>query len=157
MSSTKTQICWANDQVAFYLSPEIQSHHVFALMLDTLKRADETIISSFAITEGWVRRLIRYRQHLGDITLFLDFTVATRNPSNTNFAALNVDRVLLTNNHSKIIYMRSGLNEMLAVMSNNATNNQRYESGSIFKNHPVIDIYKKQLVTMKQQSAQWMN
>jgi len=100
--------------------------------------------------------MIRHRQLLGDITLFLDFTVASRNPSNTTFAALNVDRVLLTNNHSKTMYMRSGTNEMLAVMSNNATNNQRYESGTIFKNHPAIKIYKTQLEAMKQHSAPWM-
>jgi hypothetical protein len=157
MSSKKTQIYWANDQVAFYLSPEVQSHHVFALMLDILKRADETIISSFAITEIWVRMLIRKKLQLGHISVFLDYTVASRNPANTHFAAQNIDELLLTNNHSKSIYMRNHSDEMLAIMSNNATSNHRYESGCIFKNHPVIEIYKKELQTMKQQSAPWMS
>ncbi len=155
MSSTKNQICWANDQVAFFLSEKIQSHHVFDLMLETLERADETIISSFAITENYVRRIIRNRDRLHSISLFLDFTVASRNPANTEFASRNVDRVLLTANHSKTIYMRSGGDQMLAIMSNNATSNQRYESGCIFRNHPVIEIYLEKLNEMKERAVRW--
>jgi hypothetical protein len=155
MSSTKNQIFWADDQVAFFLSEKIQSHHVFDLMLDTLERADETIVSSFAITENYVRRIIRSRDRLKHIILFLDFTVASRNPANTEFASRNVDRVLLTANHSKTIYMRKGRDQMLAIMSNNATSNQRYESGCIFKNHPVIAIYLQQIAIMKERAAPW--
>ncbi|MDD4374218.1 MAG: hypothetical protein PHG67_09900 [Bacteroidales bacterium] len=156
MSSIKTQISWANDQVAFYLSPVVQSHHVFDLMLQEIERADETIMSSFAITEGYVRRIIRNRIKLGFVRLFLDFTVASRNPANTNFAAVNVDELLLTTNHSKTIYMRNSQLEMLAIMSNNATNNQRFESGVIFKNHPAIRLYLDQVQIMKDAAVLWM-
>lgn len=156
MSLIKNQISWANNQVGFYLSPVVQSHHVFDLMLHEIERADETIMSSFAITESYVRRIIRNRKHLGKVILFLDFTVASRNPVNTNFAALNVDELLLTKNHSKTIYMRSKSAEMLAIMSNNATNNQRFESGVIFKDHPAIRLYLDQVQIMKDAAVQWM-
>lgn len=156
MSSKTLQICWANDQVAFYLSPEVQSHHVFDLMLATIERADELVISSFAINETYVRRMIRNRHRINRILLFLDFTVASRNPANTQFAAMNVDSLLLTTNHSKTIYMRHGHNELLAIMSNNATNNQRFEAGCIFRNHPVIQHYKSQIDIMKQVAVPWL-
>jgi hypothetical protein len=157
MSSKKTQICWANDQVAFYLSPDVQSHHVFDVMLENIERADEIIISSFAINENYVRRLIRNRDLLAHITLILDFTVASRNPANTQFAAMNVDNLLLTTNHSKTIYMRRNSTELLAIMSNNATNNQRFECGCIFRNHPAIGIYKQNMSILQATAAPWMS
>jgi hypothetical protein len=129
---------------------------VFDLMLAEIERADETILSSFAITEGYVRRIIRNRENLGFVKLFLDFTVASRNPANTNFAAINVDELLLTTNHSKTIYMRSNAMKMLAIMSNNATNNQRFESGVIFRNHPAIALYLDQISIMQNASVPWM-
>lgn len=155
MSLPQNQICWSDDQTAFYLSRLVQSHHVFDLMLKTIERADELIVSSFAITETFIRRLIHNRQKLDDITLILDFTIASRNAAMTCFAAEHADRLLLTNNHSKTIYMRNGSAEILAVMSNNATNNQRFESGIILKNHPIISMYSPLIRETIDQAAPW--
>lgn len=52
--------------------------------------------------------------------------------------------------------MASGEKRILALMSNNATNNQRYESGVIFRNHPGIDFYLQAIEAMKADSAPWM-
>lgn len=155
MSSKRAQIQWVNDQIAFYLSQEVQSHHVFDEMLERIERADEMIISSFAMNENYVRRIIRNRHLIKHITLVLDFTVSSRHAANTQFAAQNADRVLLTNNHSKTIYMRRGSDSLLAVLSNNATNNQRFEVGLIFRNHPVIDSYVQATGIMFESSVQW--
>ena len=149
------QIIWANSQTAFFLSNQVASHHIFDFVIDELKSADFMIISSFAITDHYVRRLIRNRGRISRITLFLDFTIASRNARITDFASRNVEELFLTNNHSKTIYAINRDAEMLAVMSNNATNNKRYESGIIFKNHPIISEFRKQYDTMKADSVPW--
>jgi len=107
------------------------------------------IVSSFAITEAYVRRIIRNRHRINDITLFLDFTIASRNPKISLYAANNVDRLFLTNNHSKFIYIcRSGM-EYLSIMSNNATNNHRYESGIILSDSVFIAEFLEQIKAME--------
>ena len=131
-----------------YLNEEVQSHNVFDYLLDKCGRADKVIVGSFAITEAYVRRIIRNSHRIGNIELFLDFTIASRNPRTTLFASHNVNRLYLTNNHSKFIYMRSG-QEYLAIMSNNATNNHRYESGIILSDAVFISEYLKQIEEMK--------
>lgn len=156
MSLTKTQISWSNDdQQAFFLSPTVQSHHVFDAVLDKLQRADEMIISSFAVNENYIRRIIRNRHRIDHITLILDFTVASRNPAITDFASQNVDSVLLTANHSKTIYIRNKQLELLAVMSNNATNNQRYEAGIVVSDPSIINAYKQTINELKQNAVRW--
>jgi hypothetical protein len=149
-------INWIDDHLAIYLDNKIQAHHIFDKMLQELINVDQAIISSFAITEPWVRRLIRHRADIKHITLFLDFTVASRKPLNTDYAARNVDELLLTRNHSKTIFMSSGNKRLLALISNNATNNQRYESGVIFSDHPAINFYLQEIETMKSDSVPWM-
>lgn len=94
---------------------------------------DRMVISSFAITEAYIRRIIRNRDQVKHITLVLDFTIASRNPRISLFAAKNVDELYLVNNHSKIIYVESGNRKMAAIMSNNATNNHRFEAGIIIQ------------------------
>lgn len=116
-----------------YLNRQVQSHTVFDYMLQKMGHVDRMIISSFAITEAYIRRIIRNRHLIGHITLILDFTIASRNPRISLFAAKNVDELYLVNNHSKIIYVESNGRSMAAIMSNNATNNHRYESGIIIQ------------------------
>jgi hypothetical protein len=151
----KKQISRLNDELAFFLSKNVQSHDVFDFLLLECERADKMIISSFAVTEAYVRRIIRNRDKIGELTLILDFTIASRNPRLTQFAAKNVDDLLLTTNHSKTIYIQSGTREYLAIMSNNATNNHRYECGIITSAKEVIDQYKKDLGEMINNCVQW--
>ncbi len=120
-----------HDGFALYINRQVQSHNVFDYMLDRAGVADRMILSSFAITEAYIRRIIRNRHRIRSIELILDFTIASRNPRITLFAHHNVDALYLVNNHSKIIYTEGGGGCMAAIMSNNATNNHRFESGII--------------------------
>ncbi len=133
----------------YYLSEQVQSHDVFDCLLEKCGRADTIIVSSFAITEAYVRRIIRHRQRIGEISLFLDFTIASRNPRITLYAARNVDRLYLANNHSKFIYASGSGVQYLAVMSNNATNNHRYEAGIILSDQVFITEFLTQIEVMK--------
>lgn len=152
----QNDIHWISEQVGIYLSNNIQAHHIFDYMYNELSADAKLILSSFAITEPWVRRLIRSRDRISHITLFLDFTVASRKPRNTDYVARNVDQLYLTNNHSKTIFMDDGRTRILSLMSNNATNNKRYESGVLFKNNPCIDLYLQDIEKMKLECVQWM-
>ena len=138
-----------NSGFGLYLNQQVQSHDVFDYLLDKVERADKMIIGSFAVTEAYVRRIIRNRERIGDITLFLDFTIGSRNPRVTHYAAHNVDRLFLTNNHSKFIYTSGSGMEYLAIMSNNATNNHRYESGIILSDSVFISEFLAQIEGMK--------
>lgn len=138
-----------------YLNQEVQSHNVFDYMLDRLEGADRMTISSFAITEAYVRRIIRNRERIGHIDLILDFTIASRNPRITMYAAQNVDNLYLCNNHSKVIYLENGLQCMAAVMSNNATNNHRFESGIILFDALKARTFGEAFQQVKQESARY--
>ena len=131
------------------MSQQVQSHDVFDYLLEKCGRADTMVVGSFAITEAYVRRIIRNRNRIGEITLFLDFTIASRNPRITLYAARNVDRLYLANNHSKFIHVAGSGAGYLAVMSNNATNNHRYESGIILSDPVFIAEFMQQFETVK--------
>ena len=147
------ELSWNND-IAVKLSQDVQSHDIFDFILDECERADKMIIGSFAMNEAYVRRIIRNRSRISSIEVFLDLTVADRSPSNTIYVSENVDALYLTNNHSKFIYCR-GEKEMLAVMSNNATNNHRYEFQVIIRHRETIADFLQQYETMKNQSLRY--
>jgi len=130
-NSTGLEFITEYDGFAMYLNKQVQSHNVFDYLLEKMGKADRMIISSFAITEAYVRRIIRNRDRIGHLTLILDFTIASRNPRLSLYTAKNVDELYLVNNHSKVIFIETGNRKMVAVMSNNATNNHRFESGII--------------------------
>ena len=144
------ELSWNND-IAVRLSQDVQSHDVFDYILDACERADKMIIGSFAMNEAYVRRIIRNRERISSIEVFLDLTVADRSPSNTIYVSENVDVLYLVNNHSKFIYCR-GEKEMLAVMSNNATNNHRFEFQVVIRDVEIIADFLRQYELMKAES-----
>lgn len=135
----------------WYLNDQVQSHDVFDFLLKQVKRADKLIIGSFAVTEAYVRRIVRNRHRIGELSLFLDFTIASRNPRIMLFAEMNVDELYLTNNHSKFIYVSGSGKEYVAIMSNNATNNHRFESGVILSDPAFIAGFIQGIEKMKLQ------
>ena len=141
--------------IGFYCSQDIQSHDVFDHLLEKMGGADYMLISSFAITEAYIRRIIRNRDIIKNIELILDFTIATRNPRIVMYADHNVDGVFLANNHSKVIYVEKGGKSMVAVMSNNATNNYRFESGIIITDDLVARKFVEQINEMKGRSIRY--
>jgi hypothetical protein len=152
--ASSTKLNWVNG-IAPFLSNQVQFQDVFDFMLDECGRADKMVISSFAITEALVRRIIRNRHRIDHLALFLDFTVASRSPRMTMYTSKNVDELYLTNNHSKTIYISGNGKEYLAVMSNNATNNHRYESGLVISFEKVISHFREQYTQMKNDSVRW--
>lgn len=145
------ELSWAND-IALKLSQEVQSHDVFDYLLNECGRAEKIIIGSFAMNDAYIRKIIRKRDKIEDIEVFLDLTVADRSPANTIYVSQNVDALYLTNNHSKFIYCKGGGKEFLSVMSNNATNNHRFEFQVFIRERETIFNFLQQYEVMKNES-----
>jgi hypothetical protein len=145
--STKAErnLSKVSDDTFIYVNNQLNSHDVFDYLIDKCEGADRLFVSSFAITETYIRRFIKNRYRIKHITLLLDFTVATRQSRNTYFASQNVDELRLTNNHSKIILIE---NKAVAIMSNNATDNSRYECGFVSFNSEMVSKYTELIKTM---------
>ncbi len=150
------KIEWLCDGFAPFLD-KVQSHHVFDFCLNYVERADETIISSFAINEGFVRRLIKNRVRLGNLTVIWDSNMAVQNIGKLLFAAKNTDALLLANNHSKVIYMANSQKQCVAVSSVNTTGNYRYEGGLVTSDAALVGFYKHKLDNIKATSKPWTN
>jgi len=128
-----------------YVSNRLNSHDIFDYLIEKCEGADRLFVSSFAITETYIRRFIKNRSRIKHITLLLDFTVATRQTRISYFAYKNVDEFYICNNHSKIILIE---NKAVAIISNNATDNSRFESGIISFDPEVIQTYSELIKTM---------
>ncbi len=148
------KIAWLDDEFAPFLD-KVQSHHVFDFCLANIEYADETIISSFAINEAFVRRLVRNRNQLGKLSIIWDSTMATRNPKILLFLANNVDAIYLVANHSKMISMKRSDKHIVSVSSINTTGNYRYEGGLITANETLTNYYHSELQKVIKNSIKW--
>lgn len=148
------KISWIDDDFAPFLS-KVQSHHVFDFCLEHIACAEETIISSFAINEAFVKRLIKHRKRLGKISVIWDSTLATRNIKTLLLLDKHVNTINLIGNHSKMISMRSDHQHVVAVSSVNTTGNYRYEGGLITSQATLTNYYHTQLLDIINNSKQW--
>jgi len=150
------KINWLNNEFAPFLE-KVQSHHIFDFCLAYVERADECILSSFAINEGFVRRLIKNRGLLGNLSVIWDSNMAAQNIGKLLFTAKNTNALYLANNHSKVLYMANKNKQCVAVSSVNTTGNYRYEGGFITINPELVDFYKQKLDLLILDSKPWTN
>lgn len=155
-SLDKEKIQWLTDDFAPFLDT-VQSHHVFDFCLRDVDYANETIISSFAINEAFVRRLVKNRKRLGRLIIIWDTTMATRNISTLLFLNKQADAIYLTPNHSKIISMQCDSKNVVAVSSVNTTGNYRVEGGLVTSESSLVHFYHSQLIKIINSSGRWKN
>lgn len=106
------------------------SWSIFEGMLNHTQHPCRVVICSFAIAEGWVKRLWRMKEKgkLERITVVLDYSVMVRHRAKLILLDNVVDKVYLNNTHAKLILVESVDFEAVAVMSANATQNYRVET-----------------------------
>ena len=148
------KINWLNGEFAPFLD-KVQSRHVFDFCLKYVERADECIISSFAINEGFIRRLLKHRDLCGELTVIWDVNMAQSNAANLLFLSKQTDALYLTSNHSKVIYMANAEKQCVAVSSVNTTGNYRYEGGFVTCNPDLVNYYKLKLDHIIDNSKPW--
>ena len=112
----------------------IQRFDSFSLlesMLCSTEEACRVTVCTYAVTEGWLRRLALLKRagKISAATLVLDYTVMIRHREKLPLLRGVCDQVYLTNSHAKLMLVEGCAGfQATAVCSANATNNYRIES-----------------------------
>ena len=99
-------------------------------MLSHTEQPCEIVICSFAIAEGWIKRLwkLKLRGKVTHITVVLDRAVMIRHRSKLIMLENVIDKIYFSDTHAKLLAVKSTGHESVAVMSANATMNYRVEA-----------------------------
>lgn len=115
-----------------YFSKSVQLADLIEWVICQIGRADITI-STFSTSEEFLRRMFRMKQKglVRSCELICDLRAARKTISLKNFMASTFDCVYLSQNHSKVVLLSSGLNKVAIVTSQNQTRGDRYEAGVV--------------------------
>lgn len=155
MALSNNDIIELDSQTAVYFSRNVESHDVLTYIMSRIGKADKLFISSFAVSDNFNRKIANIRKDVGELIVLLDFTIATRKKANTIFIANMSDQLFLTRNHSKVI-ASLGSQKAIAIISNNATENHRVESGFISFNPDFVNAYEKIIYKELKNAAPWI-
>lgn len=105
------------------------------------------VVSSFAIAEGYIKRLDKLKQkgRIERITVVLDNAVMIRHRSKIKMMESVVDNIYLNDTHAKCFLVESKDFSAAAVLSANATMNYRIESAYITNRVDEIQKLKQDL------------
>lgn len=108
----------------------VDSWSILEGMLDYSRHPADVVICSFAMAEGWIKRIWRMKEtgRINKVTVVLDYAVMIRHREKMILLENIVDRLLLHNTHAKLIMVESLDFKAVAVMSANATMNYRTEA-----------------------------
>lgn len=105
------------------------------------------VVCSFAIAEGWIKRLDRLKQtgKIERITAILDYAVMIRHRPKIIMMENVMDKIYLNNTHAKMILVESSTFQAAAILSANATMNYRVESVYVTNRTDEIQTIKQDL------------
>lgn len=105
------------------------------------------VVCSFAIAEGWIKKLDRLKQtgKIERITAILDYAVMIRHRTKIIMMENVMDKIYLNNTHAKMILVESSTFQAAAILSANATMNYRVESVYVTNRTDEIQTIKQDL------------
>ena len=111
----------------------VDSWSILEGMLDYSRHPADVVICSFAMAEGWIKRIWRMKEtgRIKKITVVLDYAVMIRHREKMILLENIVDEIFLNNSHAKLITVDSLDFSAVAVMSANATMNYRIETSYV--------------------------
>ncbi|GHU77534.1 hypothetical protein FACS189414_4780 [Bacteroidia bacterium] len=112
---------------AFY-TDRIQLFDVMNVLLHQLNDRCRTLyITSFSISEEFIRKIVRFRSEMqiGCIVLLLDTKAAAKVSKLLPFTRNVFDKVYLTNNHGKVILFDAGTKISICTSQNQTRGNRR--------------------------------
>lgn len=115
-----------------YISKDIQLADLIEWIVNQIGRAD-IVISTFSTSEEFLRRMHHLKKE-GKVLhceLICDLRAARKTITLKHFMQSSFDRVYLSQNHSKVVLLSSGDNQVAIVTSQNQTRGDRYEAGII--------------------------
>lgn len=106
------------------------SWSILESMLNHTEQPCEVVICSFAIAEGWIKRLwkLKLKGKITHITVVLDRAVMIRHRSKLIMLENVIDKIYFTDSHAKLLAVKSSSFEAVSIMSANATMNYRIEA-----------------------------
>lgn len=117
-------------------------------MLSHAKRPADIVVCSFAMAEGWIRRLDRLKEtgKIRKITVVLDYAVMTRHRQKVIMLENVADHIYFNDTHAKMLLVESDDFTAAAVMSANATMNYRIEAFYVTNRLDEIQSLKNDLI-----------
>lgn len=109
---------------------KIDSWSILEAMMQRSTEPCSVVICSFAIAEGWIKRLLKLKAagRITSITVVLDRAVMIRHRSKIILMESVMDHIYLNDTHAKALLVESPGYSAAAVMSANATMNYRIEA-----------------------------
>ncbi len=124
------------DKHVFYVSDGDWSTNDLVMCLLQEYKPAELFFCTYAIRELPIRQLImaQDRGELTAINMLLDYRAKTRTPEVFQLAAMNANKIVLTNIHAKVTVLKSPFGFISIVGSSNWTANPRVECGVVSLN-----------------------
>lgn len=125
----------------------VDSWSILEGMLAHTDKPCSIVVCSFAIAEGWIKRLdkLKARGIIERITVVLDYAVMVRHREKIVMLENVVDNIYLDNTHAKMILVENETFQAVAILSANATMNYRVESAYITNRKEEIQLIKNDL------------
>ena len=129
-----------------YMSNALQVADILQWILDQTGPADVGL-TSFSISEEFLRRIFFIEREglVRSLDIVLDFKATNKTLILWPFIAQTVQNCYLADNHSKILLVSNESWKVAAVMSQNLTRGNRYESGLISTDPAVFDRLHSQM------------
>lgn len=127
--------------VQAYLTEELQVPDILEWILDQVGRS-EIFQTTFSISEEYLRRLhfIREKGMISRLDMILDFKATNKTVDLWVFISNVVDNAYLSDNHSKILLVKSESGAKICVItSQNLTRGNRAESAAVIALPEVYD------------------
>lgn len=125
----------------------VDSWSILEGMLEHTGTPCSIVVCSFAIAEGWIKRLDKLKKsgRVKRITVVLDYAVMVRHRPKILMMENVVDKIYLDNTHAKMILVENKSFQTAAILSANATMNYRVESAYVTNRIDEIQTLKKHL------------
>lgn len=125
----------------------VDSWSILVGMLQHTKQPCSIVVCSFAIAEGWIKRLhkLKLSGKVERITVVLDYAVMIRHRAKILMMENVVDKIYLDNTHAKMILVENETFQAAAILSANATMNYRVESVYVTNRTDEIETIKQDL------------
>lgn len=125
----------------------VDSWSILMGMLEHTKQPCSIVVCSFAIAEGWIKRLhkLKLSGKIERINVLLDYAVMIRHREKILMMENVVDKIYLDNTHAKMILVENETFQAAAILSANATMNYRVESVYITNRIDEIKTIKQDL------------
>ena len=125
-------------------------------MLEQTKEPVSLIVGSFAVVEGWLKRMFRLKEQgkVIRLELVLNSSILTRHREMILLLEQICDAVYLTETHAKFVYLYTVSPpptdfQLVTIMSANATANYRVESYVMTDDRAVVNKIKQDIQNLK--------